>query len=214
MVSGIDIRGVSHISELVSFLRQKNIKEKDIILPICKTSFCDVLNCKSKQEISDFSQVKGQRLAKRAAEIAAAGFHNMLMSGPPGGGKSMIAKRIPGILPEMTEEECLEVSSIYSVAGKLSSDQPLVLQRPFISPHHTTTYSALVGGGAKGKPRAEKGPGNGVAEKGGADRRGDAQTAQYAFGRSATASCAGKSLGCRMPHCSARRALQRIGQRY
>lgn len=154
MVTGIDIRGVSHISELVSFLRQKSMKEKDIILPICKTSFVDVLNSQSNQKILDFSQVKGQRVAKRAAEIAAAGFHNMIMCGPPGGGKSMIAKRIPSILPEMTEEECLEVSSIYSVAGKLSSDQPLVLKRPFISPHHTTTYSALVGGGTKGKPGA------------------------------------------------------------
>ncbi len=154
MISGIDVRGVSHISELVEFLKQKYKKEKEVILPICKSSFLDISNGNSKYELPDFFQVKGQRVAKRAAEIAAAGFHNMLMSGPPGGGKSMIAKRIPGILPAMTEEECLEVSSIYSVAGKLSSDRPLVLQRPFISPHHTTTYSALVGGGAKGRPGA------------------------------------------------------------
>jgi len=154
MISGIDVRGVSHISELAAFLKQKCKREKDATLPICKTSFSDISNWNSKCELPDFSQVKGQRAAKRAAEIAAAGFHNILLSGPPGGGKSMIAKRIPGILPAMTEEECLEVSSIYSVAGKLSSNQPLILQRPFISPHHTTTYSALVGGGAKGRPGA------------------------------------------------------------
>ncbi len=148
MISGIDVRGVTNIGELVEYLKY------DKHLPVCKSSFSNLAALGSEINALDFSQVKGQRMAKRGAEIAAAGFHNMLMSGPPGGGKSMIAKRIPWILPPMTEEECLEVSSIYSVAGKLSSEKPLVLQRPFVAPHHTSTYSALVGGGAKGRPGA------------------------------------------------------------
>lgn len=154
MINGIQVRGVENISDLVAYLRHTNLQNADKLLPVVKTSFAELRKKEQKKELPDFAQVKGQELAKRAAEIAAAGFHNILLSGPPGSGKSMIAGRIPGILPELSEEECLEVSAIYSVAGKLTSQKPIVLQRPFVSPHHTATYSALVGGGAKGRPGA------------------------------------------------------------
>ena len=95
----------------------------------------------------DFSDIIGQKAAKRAAEIAAAGFHNLLLTGPPGTGKSMIATALAGILPPMEEEEMLETSKIYSVAGLLHEDFPFIRERPYQSPHHTITPQALVGGG-------------------------------------------------------------------
>jgi len=100
----------------------------------------------------DFAQVRGQAGAKRAAEIAAAGFHNLLLIGPPGAGKTMIAKRISGILPLLTKEECLEVSSIYSISGLLNRRNSFISTRPFLSPHHTITAQALSGGGAYPRP--------------------------------------------------------------
>ncbi|MCR4691483.1 MAG: YifB family Mg chelatase-like AAA ATPase [Lachnospiraceae bacterium] len=102
----------------------------------------------------DFAQICGQEQAKRAAAIAAAGFHNLLLFGPPGSGKSMIAERIPTILPEMTYEECLEVTQIYSVAGLLGEGMGLVTRRPYERPHHTITPVALTGGGAYPLPGA------------------------------------------------------------
>ncbi len=154
MISGIDVRGVESISDLVVYLQQPVKAKAKGILPVCKITYEELKNINRDENTLDFSQVKGQAMAKRAAEIAAAGFHNLLMSGAPGGGKSMIAKRIAGILPELSEEECLEVSAVYSVAGQLNPVKPLVLSRPFVSPHHTATYSSLVGGGAKGRPGA------------------------------------------------------------
>ena len=106
------------------------------------------------EEAVDFSQICGQEQAKRAAEIAAAGFHNLLLFGPPGSGKSMIAERIPSILPKMTYEECLEVTQIYSVAGLLDPKKGLVTERPYERPHHTITPTALTGGGAYPLPGA------------------------------------------------------------
>lgn len=102
--------------------------------------------------ISDMSHIKGQGHVKRAMEIAAAGAHNMLMSGPPGSGKTLIAKTMPSILPDLTLEEALELTKIYSVAGLLPSGSSLVTSRPFRSPHHTASGAALVGGGAWPKP--------------------------------------------------------------
>jgi len=100
----------------------------------------------------DFSDVKGQFHVKRGLEIAAAGGHNLLMIGPPGTGKSMLAKRLPTILPDMTMEEALETTKIYSVSGLLKGNGALVSQRPFRSPHHTTSAAAIVGGGTYPKP--------------------------------------------------------------
>ncbi|MCR5577236.1 MAG: YifB family Mg chelatase-like AAA ATPase [Oscillospiraceae bacterium] len=100
----------------------------------------------------DLSEVKGQENVKRALEIAAAGGHNLLMIGPPGSGKSMLAKRLPGILPDMSREEMLESTEIHSVAGLTSHEQPIVALRPFRSPHHTVSAAGLAGGGSTPRP--------------------------------------------------------------
>ncbi|HEY5597117.1 MAG TPA: YifB family Mg chelatase-like AAA ATPase [Candidatus Bipolaricaulota bacterium] len=105
-----------------------------------------------RQHTLDFSEVRGQEQAKRALEIAAAGGHNLLLVGPPGCGKSMLAKRLPGILPELEFAEALEVTKVYSILGLLPADQPLISQRPVRAPHHTISYAGMVGGG-HGLPR-------------------------------------------------------------
>ncbi len=146
VVEGLNVYGVTHINEITSFLNgsqnltrvevdiekefQKGIRETDI----------------------DFSDVKGQENVKRALEIAAAGGHNIILIGPPGSGKTMLAKRMPGILPPLSLEEAIETTKIHSVAGKTGSDHSLMLQRPFRSPHHTISDVALVGGGTYPQP--------------------------------------------------------------
>ncbi len=102
--------------------------------------------------VVDFGEIKGQEHVKRAAEVAAAGAHNMLMTGPPGSGKTLIARAIPGILPRLSLDEALDITRIYSVADMLPGDKPLVRQRPFRAPHHTISYAGLIGGGRFPKP--------------------------------------------------------------
>ena len=107
---------------------------------------------KQPDEALDFCQVKGQACLRRGAEIAAAGMHNLLLGGPAGTGKTMVARRIPSILPPLDWEEAMEISKVYSICGQLPENQPLITKRPFRSPHHTVTVQALTGGGRPVRP--------------------------------------------------------------
>lgn len=144
-IDGIDIFAIENLKELVKFFNNEIVVEKQQL-----KSFEEVKN----EYISnyDFAYVKGQASAKRALEIAAAGGHNVLMIGPPGSGKTMLAKCFPSILPDLTFDEALEVTKIHSVAGTLDTEEGIISHRPFRSPHHTTTIIALTGGGRNAKP--------------------------------------------------------------
>ena len=145
-VTGIKVVGVSRLSEAIDFLINGREPEYEVNF------------AKAEQEEraweTDFREINGQTFARRAAEIAAAGFHNLLFLGPPGSGKTMIAKRIPGIMPPLTREESLEVSKIYSVSGMLENSESTIKKRPFLNPHHTISAQALVGGGRMPRPGA------------------------------------------------------------
>lgn len=135
----------SHLKDVVAYLKDNSsyhIPDIEISPPSIKVQSCHL----------DFKDVKGQHVVKRALEIAASGYHNMLMIGPPGSGKTMMAKRLPSIMPDLTLEESIEITKIYSTAGMLKSDVSLIKERPFRSPHHTITPSALTGGGSLPKP--------------------------------------------------------------
>lgn len=140
---GVTIYPVRHVSQLV-----KHLSGEVPIQPYAGQPIDDTL----PDVLPDFADVKGQDLAKRALEIAAAGGHHILMVGPPGSGKSMLAKRLPSILPEMTREEALETTKIWSVQGLTDAEHPLVTHRPFRSPHHTVSAAALTGGGSNPRP--------------------------------------------------------------
>lgn len=139
---GVAVYPVSNVSELIAYLRGELL-----IKPMEAPELCA-----DDMRYPDFSDVKGQENVKRAMEIAAAGGHNILMVGPPGAGKSMMSKRLPGILPDMTKEEMLRSTEIYSVAGLTGKNKPIIAARPFRAPHHTVSPTALSGGGTVPRP--------------------------------------------------------------
>ena len=144
-IEGLEVYAVKNLKELVA-----HFKNEKLIEPLKHKTYEE-----AKQEsvdTNDFSLVKGQYSAKRALEIAAAGGHNIMMIGPPGSGKTMLARSFPTILPDMSFEEALEVTKIHSIAGTLDDKVGIITKRPFRSPHHTATTVALTGGGAKAKP--------------------------------------------------------------
>lgn len=142
LINGLDVVPVSNISEVIEFLNDE-ITGNNLVEKIFEKK---EKNSNIESDNLDFSEVKGQLLAKRAMEIAAAGGHNLFLMGDPGSGKSMMAKRFNTIMPDMTDDEIIETTKIYSVSGMLSKDSPIVNKRPFRSPHHTATQVALVGG--------------------------------------------------------------------
>ena len=146
VVSSIDVYGISHLREVVDFLRGDRELE-----PVQADTQALLLQQGGAYE-ADFSDVKGQRVAKRALEIAAAGGHNVLMIGSPGSGQTMLARRLPSIMPPMTLDEALETTKIHSVAGRIGAGNGLIGQRPFRSPHHLTSRVALIGGGSTPQP--------------------------------------------------------------
>ncbi|MBE5883953.1 MAG: ATP-binding protein [Lachnospiraceae bacterium] len=150
VIPGIAVHGANNIEELLAYLQCPESGEA--ILPATRVKAEKIFAAREKSFTNDFVEVAGQEAAKRAAQIAAAGFHNLLMIGPPGAGKSMIAKRIPGVLPPLTLNESLEVTSVVSVAGLLKEKEALITTRPFQAPHHTISLAALIGGSNIPKP--------------------------------------------------------------
>ncbi len=147
MVNNLDVFGVTHIKEVIDFFEN----EEKGLEPIVVNTRDEFFHAQYDFEI-DFADVKGQENIKRALEIAAAGGHNAILIGPPGAGKTMLAKRLPTILPPLSLQEALETTKIHSVAGKLPENSTLVSKRPFRSPHHTISDVALVGGGGNPQP--------------------------------------------------------------
>lgn len=144
MVEGIEVYGFKQLTELLKMLLgAEGIEpEKRIALSFDESDFGEY----------DFSSIRGQEQARRVMEISAAGAHNVLLKGPPGAGKTLLARTFPSILPPLSFEEAIEVTKIYSISGNLESSQPLVTRRPFRAPHHTASYVGLIGGGNNIKP--------------------------------------------------------------
>ena len=148
VVKGLEVIGVKNLNQAIKYLKKEEKINSEYI------DIKEMLKGNVKYEL-DFSEVKGQENVKRALEIAAAGGHNCILIGSPGSGKTMLARRLPSILPDLSFEESLEVSKIHSIAGLLNENS-LVLTRPFRAPHHTISSVALVGGGKIPKPRRNK----------------------------------------------------------
>jgi magnesium chelatase family protein len=142
VVDDLEVYGFEHLSEVISWIRHPTEE------PLVHVDKQEVFAAKESLEILDFCDVRGQENVKRALEVAAAGGHNVVMVGPPGSGKTMMARRLPTILPPLTLDEALETTKIHSVAGLLPKNKALVTQRPYRSPHHTVSDVALVGGGS------------------------------------------------------------------
>lgn len=142
-VQEMEVFGMETLQETVQFLRGKTLHKPAQIKPQVR---------KTPTHAIDFSQVHGQEMAKRAIEIAAAGGHNLILIGPPGAGKTMLAKRIPSILPPLSLQEAMETTIIHSIAGKLGVQRSLLTERPFRSPHHSISSTALIGGGSNPQP--------------------------------------------------------------
>lgn len=145
IVNGLNVIGVSSIGQAVNYLNKK-----EEILP--STSNMEDIFSNNNQYSLDFADVKGQEEVKRALEVAAAGGHNAMLIGSPGAGKTMVSRRIPSILPDLSFDEALEVTKIHSIAGILPKEQPIVTKRPYRAPHHTVSKSSLIGGGKIPKP--------------------------------------------------------------
>ena len=143
-IEGVEVFALSNLSEVVSFLAG-SVQFECVKNRVWNGELSDKI-------VEDFSRVKGQKIAKRAIEIAVSGGHNILMVGPPGAGKTMIARCIPGIMPDLTFEEALEITKIHSIAGTLDLSKGVVSSRPFRSPHHTASTVAITGGGRDAKP--------------------------------------------------------------
>jgi magnesium chelatase family protein len=146
VVGGLDVYGMENLGDVVGFFNGTKKRE-----PV-KVDLVEIFNSEANKYDVDFSDVRGQENVKRALEVAAAGGHNIIMIGPPGAGKTMLAKRLPTIIPPLTLEEALETTKIHSVAGKIDDHTALMTKRPFRSPHHTISDVALVGGGTFPQP--------------------------------------------------------------
>jgi len=144
LIENLEIIPVESLSQIIAHLENR--------IPIIPQSATKLKEVSKNSFLIDMAYIKGQEIAKRAIEIAASGACNLLMTGPPGSGKSLLAKAIPSILPEMSKDEVLEVTKIHSVVGKLHNKLPIITQRPFRAPHHTASKASMIGGGAFSNP--------------------------------------------------------------
>ena len=156
LVPGIEVVAVPNLGDVVAALN--GLAPLRVVVPGMKTGGESSTTSRSTSTLSslppitDFQEIKGQETAKRALEVAAAGGHNLLMTGSPGAGKTMLARALPGILPSLTLEEALDVTRIYSVADLLPPETPLIQHRPFRAPHHTVSHAGMIGGGKIPRP--------------------------------------------------------------